>query len=558
MNYLSEKNESVNAKEQETLSVEQVNDVLNAVDYLEHNWDFQSFSQNWSNSAFSIPAYGTGYYTPETVSQQMKNLNMNPAEVTISGIQNALKNPKDSETILRDYATSTELMNMYYKRLIRYFPDMAAFNMTFDVINIEKDSELTSKEFRNDLKILDRFTSRFNFKEEFQKVLRQLFRQGVYYSVLRAEGSKWTLQELPPDFCMITGRHDYGLLFDFNMNWFIGNYGVDIDMFPKIFKKMYRAVFKSNSIDYDPSTPVNKRNSSFVYWHQCSPADGFWAWKISPEIATIVPYFSPLFAEISFQPTLAGLQNDKYFIEASKLLVGIVGFNKENKSGNVANAINMTPDLLGKFLGVARQGLNKQIGLVALPVEEMEAVQFDTSEKNIVTDYVSAISKQSISSADAIFNINKRNTHESKTALAVDMNVIDALYSMFADFVEYFVNKETKKFKFRIKFHDMNMADSKSERLENFKQMASMGIVDIQQAARVCDMNVFELDRSLMLTKTFGLENKLLPLLSLNNQSRDGITGVTGSQGRPAKPNSDNDNTQASIARDSNALKKLE
>ena len=62
---------------------------------------------------------------------------MNPVEATISEMENALKNPKDSESILRNYAASMENQNMYYKRLIRYFSDMACFNINYDCINIE-------------------------------------------------------------------------------------------------------------------------------------------------------------------------------------------------------------------------------------------------------------------------------------------------------------------------------------------------------------------------------------------------------------------------------------
>ena len=76
-------------------------------------------------------------------------------------------------------------------------------------------------------------------QEEFQKAMRQLMRQGVYYCILRETEDKYTLQELPSKFCNITGRFSSGLLFDFDMNWFIGNYGVDINMYPKIFKKMW-------------------------------------------------------------------------------------------------------------------------------------------------------------------------------------------------------------------------------------------------------------------------------------------------------------------------------
>ena len=529
----------------EQLSEQEVNQVLNAFNFLE-------FSNAYRESYYNN---GT-YFTPDVVNQQMQNINMNPAQSTIEQLEQALANPKDSEDILRNYATYLENTNMYYKRLVRYFPDMAAFHMNYDCINIEKDSDFNSKAYKEDLKVLDEFTSRFDYKEEFQKAMRQLMRQGVYYCILRETEDKYTLQELPPKFCKITGRHPYGLLFDFNMNWFIGNYGIDINMYPKIFKKMYRDVFNHPDGKYKPSATMDKRYGNFVYWHQCSPLDGFWCFKNSPELATIVPYYGPLFQDFSFLPIARKLQQDKYFIEASKLLVGIIGFNKDTKSGQVANQINMTPDMLGKFMGVARKGLNKQIGLVALPMDSIETVDFDVSASNTEDNTMKTTAMQSVSSFDAIYATQKLNSHQSKLASAIDMNIVNAMYDMFGNFVSYFVNLKTKKFKFRISFHDMNVPDDQQRVMSMFKDYAAMGLVDVQMAARAYDMNPFEFSRHIKMSKAMGIEKDLISLASLNNQSAASNTNITtGRRGRPSTPNSDNENTEASWDRGSNELK---
>ena len=531
----------------ETLTEKEVQQVLNT-------WDFLEFTNSYKNQY-----YNGGYYTPDTVNRQMQNISMNPVEATIEGIEKALKNPKDSEQILRQYAESLEIQNMYYKRLIRYNSDMPCWNLTFDVVNLEKESELNSKAYKADLKVLDDFCSKFDFKHEFSTALRQMLRQGVFYCVLRYDGERYTLQELPADYCMITGRHSYGLLFDFDMSWFIQNYGVDIDMYPRVFKKMYREVFKNISSDYNPAKKTNLRNSTYAYWHQTSPKDGFWAWKVSPEIATIIPYYSPLFPEMAMQPIVRGLQEDKYFVEASKLLVGILGMNKDNKSGNSNNQINMTPDILGKFLGVARQGLARQIGLTALPVDDIKAVEFDTKERNMLTEYIKNITDQSIAASASLLDDNKLNVHQSKLAAAIDENFIASMYPMFAQFVEYFVNSMTSKYKFRIKFNDMNTPDNRAERQNRFKSMTSSGFFDAQEFARTFDMNVFELNRRLSISNGFGFEKKISNIPTLNNQGFGNSSGGNSSQGRGRQAKSiyetDNDNTIASQARGTNELK---
>ena len=527
----------------EILTEQQVNDVLNVFDFL-------SFSESYKDT------YYNKYFTPDLINQQMQNINMNPIEASIDDIKKALSSPKNSESILRKYSMSLELNNIYYKRLIRYISDMSCFNITWDCINIEKDSEWNSKLFKEDLKVVDNFLNRFNCKEEFQMVLRQLIRQGIYYCVLRNDGVKYTLQELPADYCKITGRHAYGILYDFNMQYFITPSGVDINMFPKVFKKMLRDIYNQMSKNYKPSEKVNKRKSSFIYWHQCNPANGFWAFKASPEIATLLPYFAPLFPEMAFVPIARKLQEDKFFIEASKMLVGILGFNKDTKSGQVANQINITPEVLGKFLGVARQGLNKQIGLTALPVDKIETVQFDTDSSNIETEQTGTIAKQSVASSSMLFHQDKLSVHESKLAAAVDSNIVKTIYPIFSNFIEYYINMLTKHYKFKFQFHDVDIPDDKEYRKTMVKEMAQMGIVDFQNVARVYDLNVFQLKRRLKASQSMHFEKEITNLLIPNSyfaNTTDSKSITTNSVGRPAKPNSDNENTIASYERESNS-----
>ena len=203
-------------------------------------------------------------------------------------------------------------------------------------------------------------------------------------------------------------------------------------------------------------------------------------------------------------------------------------------------------------MAVARKGLSEQIGLVALPVDNIETVDFDVDENNIVTDYIQALSQQGIASADVLMSNNKLNSHQSKLASAIDGNIIRSLYKSFADFIDFFVNSRTKKYKFHVSFHDINVPDDRAERENRFKTNAAMGIVDIQYAARVFDLNPFEFERRLAMSKASNFSDNLISLMSLNNQSAS-MQGV----GRPKKSSAetDNDNTEASWARGSNELK---
>lgn len=173
-------------------------------------------------------------------------------------------------------------------------------------------------------------------------------------------------------------------------------------------------------------------------------------------------------------------------------------------------------------------------------------------------DYLENIASQSVASYNSLFATDKLNSHQSKLASAVDMNFVNALYDMFADFVEYYVNSMTKKYKFKIRFHDMYIPDQQAQVMSNFKDFAALGIVDVQMAARAYDMSPFELMRHLQMTKSMGFDKKLISLanaMNPNGNTKPTNTISTGKVGRPANPLSDNDNTEASWDRGSNDLK---
>ena len=515
--------------DKEKLSEEEVNQTLKA-------WNFLEFSRNYSNTFYN------SYNTPDTINQQMQNISMNPVNTSIEDIKKALNNPKTSEEILRNYATQLENENMYYKRLIRYIADLPAFNMTFDCININSLEEYNSIEYKLDLKEFEDFQYKFNAKEQLTMVLIQLLREGVYYTNLREEGDKYVLQQLPPNYCKITGHFNHGLLFDFDFSWFMSNMGVDIDMYPKVFKRMYSAVFKKISEEYNPASSINNRNSTFAYWHQCSPNDNFWAWKISPEVTTLIPYFAPLFPDIAMQPIVRGLQEDKYFIEATKMLVGIIGFNKDTKSGVVANQTKMSPEFLGQFLGIARQGLKKQIGLTALPMDSVETVEFNTKDRNMLTEHVKNITDQSVASSASLLDDNKLNVHQSKLASAIDVNFVKSMYPMFESFMEFFINRRTKKYKFKITFNDFNTPDDFSKRKELSEVFNSKGATNWELMARLNDKNLFQYKKQIMNENILFADMPEL-FLQLQNIYTQSNNDTLAQKGRPKAEDTENDST---------------
>lgn len=498
---------------------------------------FDTFSRGYMNGYGASALWKYWWNTPQTINAGLQNINMNPVapqgEIDIS---QALDSPKTSEQILRNYAAYFEIHSHLYKRILSFDSDLLAWNLTFDCYNASKE-DFTTNEFKEDLKVVDDFCSRFDVKD-FRKIVYQILRQGVYFGVFRDEADLYTWQQLPSDRCVITGDSNVGKLFDFDFTYFLDATGSNIDMYPPVFKKLYAKLVRQIGDTYKPQGNINTRHSSFVYWINLSPKNNFFCFDLNNAMMTMLPYYSSLFEDMDLQPLMRSLEKNKAMIAAQKLLVGIIDTYENAKSGTVSNQLKITPEVMGKFLALARQALDESIGLTALPVKDTKVVDFTVEAQNRYTTYQRNISANALSSSASILTENKLNDFEAKLALTIDENFVKGLYSQFSRFLEYYINRKTKKFKFKFFFNDTNTNRDQNLRLENFTKLAQMGIVDINLYARATNQNVFQAQRALQYTKSLGLENELISLMSLNNQTKIGKEA-----GRPEDPDSTNEST---------------
>lgn len=510
---------------------------------------FDEFQKALNNVGINI--YNTTlrnkFFTPDLINEALKGINNNPQKPSSAeDITQALASANTSEQVLRNYATYFEINNVFYKRLINMNANLPAWNLTFDCINIQDPSDYKSEEFKADLKVVDEFCSKFDIKRGFRIITNQILRQGVYYGVFRDEADIYSWQELPSDYCKITGNSNVGRLFDFDFSYFINKSGTNIDMYPKVFKKKLNQIYRQLGTDYNPKGKVDSRHSSFCYWIDVSPKDNFFCFNLDDGLTTLIPYYSGLFPDLYIQPMMRELEKNKAMISAQKLLVNLLETYDNAKSGTVPNQYKITPKDIGQFMALVKQALGETAKAIAIPAKDAKVVDFNVEANNRYTNYQRNIAANALSSSASMLTENKLNAFESELALDIDSNFVKSLYGQFEAFLNYYINRKLTKFKFKFTLNDTNTKMDKARRAEQFKELAAMGLVDINLYARAVDLNVFEAQRSLQFTKSIGMESLLTRLESLNNQTKE--------SGRPEAKDSNNDNTMASDERGSNEL----
>lgn len=478
--------------------------------------------------AFSIEEFAKGYksgaYTPYTQNELMKNLNINSREPDKENIEAALKAPSENEDALIAFNQGYYFSSLMYKRNHEYLANLPSFDLELTCINAKPEDYKTTK-YKNDYDEVKKFLDKFDYRTEFKNVLWNLLMSETYFCMFRDFDTKSTLQDFPYKYALITGKFEYGFLYDVDMSWFLQPQ-VDIDCYPKFFKKKYNEMFNNGQQkDYYPSRKLNKRTGTFGLWTQTSPEDGFWCFKFNAKHNLQVPFYSAMLPEMAIVPLMRNLQVNQSMAAARKLLVSEIPYLQDKRSSSVANQLAIDADVLGKFLGLATQGLEAAIKVLALPTEDIKGVEFENTDKDTYKNFMS-ITSSLLSGGKVLFSTNtKMNIYETQLSLNLDELLVESVYPQFANFLNYYVNKRTKKFKWNFRFVGSGDFESKKRRREEVMAYADKGIVLPNKLASTIGLNKIELERELDEAKATGFTDKLMQMINLNTARTGSSTG---------------------------------
>ena len=467
-------------------------------------WDVVNFARSMSGM------YGHQYLTPDLINSRLKEISLNPMQATQDDLDKAMKNPRENETQLQKFSQDFEIRSMVYKRLISYLANMLAFDITYTSNAIPKD--LTTPRYQKDLEGVEEFLEKFEYKKELRVVVREMLRNDAFFGCFVETDNKYVLQELPSEYCKITGRWEGGFLFSFNMYWFIQP-GVDINMYPSFFKRKYNQIWGGKNKDkkYMPSIdPELRARSSWVYWVDIPVTFGV-CFKLSPELGARLPYFIPLFNDLLLQDLMRNLQKNVSMAAASKMIVGEVPMLNRDAKATVKDSIAVSPELLGKFLALVKSSISDSIKVASAPLNDIKGISFD-AENEIYDKYLRTALASSGVNTNLIFSSDiKPNAIETQLSLNVDEQMMTALYEQFNYFMEYFINRKTKTFKFAINFEGTEFFTNREIRLNNAMDLFDKGIIMPQKIAAALGMKPAHLRKHMEEAKANGFMSLLTP-----------------------------------------------
>lgn len=484
-----------------------------------------------------------GWFSPFLSNQLLTNLNNNPRLPNSEQVKKALQDYKNSGENLAGYVDFARSVDMLFKRTLYSYANALSFDLQITCKNAYTADDYNSDSYKKDRQTVDNFLTNFDYKKEFYNVLLNVMTSETYYTWFRKTKTgnrgkmKYALQIMPQDYCMLTGYFEKGLLWSFNVLYMMQP-GVDIDGFDPSLKQTYRRAIDSQQIDYRPSAPLNQRDGSYALWADVSPLNGAWAWKFSTDTFAQNPFLAPFVANVLRNNEVGDLQYDKDLLSAAGILAGEIRLFDTAKSGTQANQFAIDPKTLGAFMTKCKQGLQRQLKLAAVPLENIKFFQYEDKNPDSYNNDLTTTAGLGTGISRVIYSSDRMSNAEIEASLNEVYQTMKPMYAQFNNFLDFYVNQMTSKYKFKFEFVGSNYRFEQEARFDKLTKLAERGLVLNSSAwASAIGMNPVTFDRMLTESKATGwcIKNGQL-MLNANTAASPSSSDNTG--GRPRSDDS--------------------
>lgn len=491
------------------------------------------------------------FYDTQQEYRTLVDLNNNPQIPDRELLRKAIASYKQSAENLQDYSEFMEVWDGIYNRTINYKLNLLSFDIDRYPVNIKDNSEFDSQEYKDDCRRVDKFFQNFKAKQEFRNAVKNMLKTETYYCWLRdSEGSydeneiditekkvqSYSLQTMPQKFCQITGKFTgkgvNGLLWDFNLNYF-NQMGVNILNYDPSLIAAYNDRNTENknlkSFIVGDGRDLNKVNEfAWDCYVRTKVNKGAWVFKYDTSNFNEVPPFAYLMKTVFDDDAISALQRDKDIISANALILGEMKTRDKDNTGNNKNAFTIDPAQVGQIMHLARNGINKNIKQIALPLENTRMFQFADNNSNMYKNQLKTSAGLSAANSSLIYTDEKLSQEEAQLAANADyQDIANAVYPQFENFLNFFVNKKTKKYKFRFRVSGSTLPFVRKNEIENHLKLSDKGIqVPIRRWGTLLGYDGYEFETMVKEAKFTDTTDLLFALFNANTATYDTQPGA--------------------------------
>lgn len=375
-------------------------------------------------------------------------------------VETYLANPAQNEEKLWDIIDFLASESPQFSKLLLFMPSMAMIT-PFLKQRLGNYSDKKEDKKLSDYYKVANYADDLNMKETGYKILVDIYRYGVYYSI---EVEDDYVKKLNPRFCKIIGESKQGYEIAFNFSFFDGNEYILDNGYPKIFRKLYND-YKANKKTLEGLKLESK-------W-QPIPLDITFVVKYDPSqlLYSLPPYINIF----SFIYDIDEYRNIVKIGEESRnyTLVGLKAPILPNSQTSDQFAIST--DIIDATCISLENSLPDNIGYFISPGMEINTVRAnENSTSNI--DLVNNATKNmwtAVGISDTLFGVSNQTGTTLAYSIKTNENELFQLYRQLERHWNYKI--KTKNKNFRLQLLDTTRFNIK-EMIEMFSSQASLGI----------------------------------------------------------------------------------
>jgi len=437
-------------------------------------------------------------------------------------IRTYLEMPLKYEIQLREVIDYLCSISPQFCRLIEYVPNMALITPFIKQNMRQYKNKTKSNKAQNDFDKMCDYTDKLDMKNISNKILKEVFKYGIYYGV-EVEGAYTTyVKKLNPKYCKIVTEGETGLGIAFDFSYFSGNPYVLESSYPPIFKELYQdyldgvQVFNHLTANWQP-LPVE---STVVVKYDMTNLD----YSLPPYINI----FSALYDLEEFQ----SLNKAKVTAE-NYTLIGLKIPIKKNPNGE--DDFEISNDMIEATAEQLESSLPEYMGFFTSPCE-ITTVKGTTAGDNKVDTVANAVKNvwNSGGYAESIFGVDNNNSGTLDYSIRVDEQQLFPLYDQLQKHWDF---KLKQQFKNNFKLILLRTTWFNLDRMiDSYMKQAQFSIpiaivLPLLLGFEMSDIN----DMADMQETIFEVYTKWKPLMSSNTTAGD----ITNSGGAPKKSQSE-------------------
>ena len=470
----------------------------------------------------------------------------NPKVPSSDSLKTVFANYSNAEnaTLIQQYNEFSSVVDPLLSRAVEYYANLLSFDLSWSCKNDNmSNDDFNSQEYKDDCNRRNMLLDRLNIKQYFKDITKICLKRETCFVWIRdgkgsfqhkpldIENDKnnvYSIQYMPQERCKLVGKNEFGYNWDFDMSYFMSN-NVSIDGYDPIFKKYFDLVYDDNK-----NKPYNQYgNRSLIdnksdYYVRTSPEDGGWVFKRDTSNNIEIPFLSNLLIDSLNANEIENLQKDKNMLSAMALLVGDLPLNNKQKSGSVSDSLALQPSTITSFLGLVNKGVRKNINATIMPAVGSKLYQYQDYNENMSNMSKKEFAGKTASASGLLYSTEKSNSMEIEAQIQNDFMVCAIMYAQFENFLNFFINKKMKKYKWSFSLSGTTQPTIRERQKKNLIEMASIGFVpNLSVWSSVLGIKPQDFERSLREARYGGLTDTLVSLSSIHTAS-----GST-SEGRP-------------------------